>query len=188
MRLSPAPLEGAEVVALAQEIMKRRRGPLLHLDEALLHSPTFARAWHEFFRVIRLQLALDPQKLELAVCYVGVLNGAEYEVHHHAPGYLEAGGSPAKLQALRKAAAEIETSGLFDATELSILALARAMTCNLDVEEAVFQTVRSALGDRLTLELIGVIGAYNMVSRMILALELQPEGHETAEASSLPPG
>ncbi len=186
MRVNPAPLESAEVVALAQEIMNRRRGPLLQLDQALLHSPTFARAWHEFFRAIRMQLALDPQKLELTVCYVGVLNAAEYEVHHHAPGYLEAGGSPAKLQALRETPAKIEASGLFDPIELSILALARAMTRNLEVGEAEFQTVRSALGDQLTIELIGVIGAYNMVSRMILALDLQPECDDKTEAPTLP--
>ena len=38
-----------------------------------------------------MKLSLSPRLRELAMCGVAVLNGAEYEFHHHAPEFVKAG-------------------------------------------------------------------------------------------------
>jgi alkylhydroperoxidase family enzyme len=39
----------------------------------------------------------------------------------------------------------------------------------------VFAAVHAALGDRQTVELVGTIATYNMVSRFLVALRITPE-------------
>jgi alkylhydroperoxidase family enzyme len=49
------------------------------------------------------------------------------------------------------------------------------MTKNVKVSDATFAAAREALGsDKLLVELAGVIAAYNMVSRFLVAFELHP--------------
>jgi alkylhydroperoxidase family enzyme len=49
------------------------------------------------------------------------------------------------------------------------------MTRGVKVSDATFAEARKVLGsDQLVVELIGVVGAYNMVARFIVALNLEP--------------
>jgi alkylhydroperoxidase family enzyme len=49
------------------------------------------------------------------------------------------------------------------------------MTRQVKVDAATFDRARAALGsDALMFELIGVIAAYNMVARILVALDLTP--------------
>jgi alkylhydroperoxidase family enzyme len=164
--------EPAELVAA---IRARRGGLLLNLDRMLLHSPPFAAGWNAHLRAVRTELALDPKLRELAICVVAVENGAEYEFHHHAPEFVKAGGSAAQVEALRDPDAACESAALFDSTERAVLALAVEMTRNVAVDDATFEAVRRALGDRCTVELVGTIATYNMVSRFLVALGVEPE-------------
>jgi alkylhydroperoxidase family enzyme len=101
-----------------------------------------------------------------------VLNRAEYELHHHGPIFLAQGGTPAQLDALR-ALPSID-GARFDATQRAVLQLTLEMTRDVEVADATFDTARRALGnDRHLLELIGVIAAYNMVSRILVAVGVQ---------------
>lgn len=78
---------------IANEIRQRRNGELLNLDRVLLHHEGIAAAWNKLFGTLRSQLTvLDAQSRELAICYVGILNRAEYEVYQHTPDFIEAGG------------------------------------------------------------------------------------------------
>ncbi len=169
----PADLnEPAELVAA---IRARRGGRLLNLDRMLLYSPPFAAGWNAHLRAVRTELALDPKLRELAICVVAALNGAAYEFHHHAPELVKAGASAAQVQALRDPAAARGNVALFDPTERAALALAIEMTREVSVSDATFDAVRRALGDRCTLELVGTIATYNMVSRFLVALGVEPE-------------
>jgi alkylhydroperoxidase family enzyme len=50
------------------------------------------------------------------------------------------------------------------------------MTRNVQVTDACFSRVQQALGSpQAQVELVGVIAAYNMVSRFLEALQVQPE-------------
>jgi alkylhydroperoxidase family enzyme len=50
------------------------------------------------------------------------------------------------------------------------------MTRSVAVQDSTFEAVHAALGDRRTVELVGVIATYNMVSRFLVAIGITPEG------------
>lgn len=160
-------------------IRKRRGGQLIELDRLLLHSPPVAEGWNHLLGRVRNDLSLSPLLKELAMCTVAVLNGADYEMHHHAPLYLQAGGTDAQVAALatlRSNQNALDDSPLFDATQRAALRLIVQSTRGVKVDQAVFDAVRTALGnDRLVFELVTVVAAYNMVSRILVAFDVQPE-------------
>jgi alkylhydroperoxidase family enzyme len=159
---------------LVEAIRKRRGGRLAELDRLLLYSTPFATGWGLMMGRVRTELSLAPRLRELGMLGVAVLNGAEYEFHHHRQPFLDAGGTPAQLDALRKLPAIDEE--LFEATERAALQLTVEMTRDVKVAEATFAAARAALGDDTHLvELIAVIASYNMVSRFLVALDVQPE-------------
>jgi hypothetical protein len=49
------------------------------------------------------------------------------------------------------------------------------MTRTVKVADATFDAVHGLLGDRRTIELVGTIATYNMVSRFLVALGVEPE-------------
>lgn len=166
---------------LVDAIRARRGGTLLNLDRLLLHSPPLAEGWNQMMGRVRRDLALSPLLRELAMCGVAVLNGADYELHHHAPLYLEAGGTEAQLVALgrlRDAPEAVCADPVFDAVQRAALALVVQSTRQVAVDDAVFAAARAALGDdRLLFELVAVVASYNMVSRILVACGVMPEGH-----------
>jgi alkylhydroperoxidase family enzyme len=154
---------------LVAAIRKRRGGRLGALDRLLLHSPPFAAGWNEMMGRVRSELEVPMPLRELAMCAVAVLNRAEYELHHHGPIFLAQGGTPAQLGALRALPSIDDTR--FDATQRAVLHLTLEMTRHVEVTDATFDAAQRALGDdRHLFELIGVIAAYNMVSRILVAL------------------
>ena len=177
-RIAYQPEDLAEPAALVDAIRARRGGRLLHLDRMLLHSPPLAAGWNGYLKAVRTELALDPRLRELAMCAVASLNGAHYEFHHHAPEFLRAGGTARQVEALREPARAVQEAGVFDDTALAALRLTIEMTRQVAVADGTFAAVHSALGDRQTVELVGVIAAYNMVSRFLVALGIEPEGED----------
>jgi alkylhydroperoxidase family enzyme len=174
-RIAYQPENLAEPAALVEAIRARRGGRLLHLDRMLLHSPPLAAGWNGFLKAVRTELAIDPRLRELAMCAVASLNGAHYEFHHHAPEYLRAGGTPQQVEALRQPERALLQEGLFDDSARAALRLTIEMTRRVAVSDSAFDALHAALGDRETVELVGVIATYNMVSRFLVALGVEPE-------------
>lgn len=177
-RIPYVPQDLAEPGETVAAIRARRGGRLLNLDRMLLHSPPLAAGWNGMFDAVRgNRLELPLRLRELAICLVAVLNRADYELHHHAPVFLQAGGTQAQLDALPAAAEGRTPGGTFDATELAVIRLTCEMTRGVAVSDATLAAARNALGaDRLVVEAVGVIAAYNMVSRVLVALGVGPEG------------
>ena len=162
---------------LVATIRQRRGGELLDLDRLLLHSPAFAEGWNFFLGRVRTALTLPPLLKELAMCGVAALNGADFEMHHHAPLYLAAGATDAQVAALHRLAADPGAAAdpAFDPTQQAVLALVVQMTRQVQVDHAVFACARAAVGsDQAMFELVGVVAAYNMVSRILVACTLTP--------------
>jgi len=177
MRLIPyQPHDVDEPQELVAAIRARRGGTLLNLDRMLLHSPPLARGWNGYLRAVRTELAVSPKLRELAICVVAVLTGADYEFGQHGPEFLKAGGTVPELDAVaRIAAADLDTT-TFDAQEQAIIGLATEMTTSVRVRRATLEAARAALAnDRQMVEMVGVIATYNMVSRFLVALDVEPE-------------
>ncbi len=65
---------------------------------------------------------------------------------------------------------------MVDSTESAVLDLTIEMTRTVKVSSATFAKARAALADEQQLvELVGVIAGYNMVSRFLVALEVDSE-------------
>ncbi|MBC3881630.1 carboxymuconolactone decarboxylase family protein [Undibacterium sp. LX40W] len=174
-----AALGPADVV---DAIRQRRGGQLLNLDRMLLNSPAYATGWNHFLGAVRNRLSLNAEWRELAICAVAILTNAPYEYSQHAPEYLSAGGTQAKLDALHRWAhvepqLKSENGALeFTEAEASVIALAREMTLQVQVSDASFRRLQAVLPDPTQqVELVGVIAAYNMVARFLEALQVAPE-------------
>lgn len=162
---------------LVAAIRQRRGGALNDLDRLLLHSPAFAAGWGEFMGRVRGALQVPPLLRELAMCGVASLNGAAFEMHHHAPLYLAAGATEAQLAVLNRLGDEpgLADDPVFDADQQAVLSLVIAMTRQVQVSDPTFARARAVLGsDQRLFELVGVIAAYNMVARILVALQLEP--------------
>lgn len=171
-RIPYLPADLRDPTDLVDAIRARRGGALLNLDRALLHSPPLARGWNAFLGAIRSELGLAPKLRELVTCAVAALNGARYELHHHGPIFLRAGGTETQLAALARGDVD---GPVFDELERAVLRLVRETTRDVSVRDSTFAAVRERLGDRGTLELVAIAAAYNMVSRVLVALDIEPE-------------
>jgi alkylhydroperoxidase family enzyme len=160
---------------LVKAIRARRKGKLLNLDRMLLHSPNFAKGWNSMFAAIRNELSLQPKLREIAIMAIGVLNKADYEWAQHEGEFLAAGGTREQLAALKDVAAAQKNAKLFDESERATLALTTEMTKNVQVSPATLKRVRAVLPDQQTIELIGTIAGYNMVSRFLIATGIELE-------------
>jgi AhpD family alkylhydroperoxidase len=174
-RLPYLPADLAEPADLVAAVRARRGGTLLHLDRLLLHSPPLARGWNAFLGEVRGGLSLDARLRELAICAVALLNDAPYELHHHAPELLAAGGTRDQLDALERTGGMAWDEPVFDEREQAALRLAAELTRAVAVRDDTIADLRRHLGERGTVELVGVVAAYNMVSRFLVALGVEPE-------------
>jgi alkylhydroperoxidase family enzyme len=175
-RIAYQPHSLAEPSELIAAIRARRGGRLINLDRMLLHSPPLAAGWNGYLRAVRTELSLDARLRELSILAVATLNGADYEFHQHAPVFLAAGGIAAQAEALADPEKAVTQQDLFDDTSRAVLRLTIEMTRSVAVQDSTFEAVHAALGDRRTVELVGVIATYNMVSRFLVAIGITPEG------------
>lgn len=168
--------EVAEPAELIAAIRARRGGDLYHLDRILLHSPPFAAGWNEFLGRVRRDLILPPRLMELAICVIAVLNGADYEFAHHEPLYAAAGAGRNQLDALRGLTNPEADLSAFNVEEQTVIKLTRELTLDTTIADPTFAAARECLDDdRQLVELVGVISAYNMVSRVLVAFDIEPE-------------
>ena len=157
------------VAPLAQQIIAER-GRMLNLYRMLLHSPPFARGWLSFFTAVRQQGSLDARYRELAILRIAVLNRADYEFAQHVPFAEKAGLSAGQIEAVKTDPA----SPLFDARDRAVLAYAATMTRDIEVPDALFAEVRTLFAERDIVELTVTVAGYNLVSRFVGALQIDP--------------
>ena len=166
-RIPYADLTNPEAKPLVERIVAERGG-VLHLYQMLLHSPPVASGWLNYLTAIRQQSTLPGGLRELVIMRIAILNGAPYEAEQHAPIALKEGVTQAQLNDL----ASWQESALFNATQRAVLAYTDAMTRDIHVSPEIFSGVKAVLSDRLLVELTATVGAYNMVSRFLEALQI----------------
>jgi 4-carboxymuconolactone decarboxylase len=138
----------------------------------MLHSPALASAWFDLNQAVRYGTEIDGQCRELAVIRVAILNNVEYVIRAHGLAYaLKEGLTPEQVAAL----SDWQPSDLFDEKQLALLAYTDAVTRDIDVPDAVFAEVRQHFSERQVVELTMLIGAYNMLTRFLKALKVDPE-------------
>jgi alkylhydroperoxidase family enzyme len=169
-RIPYADTERPDIAPLAARIKAERGGKILNLYRMLLQSPPVAEGWLTFLTAIRQKSGLAARVRELVIMRVAVLNAAEYEFQAHLPFAKKEGVSDAQVAGLRTG-----DTALFDERERAALAYTEAMTRSIRVPEDVFAAVRRSFDDREIVELTATIGAYNLVSRFLEALQIDHE-------------
>jgi alkylhydroperoxidase family enzyme len=149
-----------------------RGGRLINIYRLMLHSPALANAWFDLNQAVRYGTEIDGQCRELAVIRVAILNDVEYVQRAHGPAYaLKEGLTPEQVSAI----ADWSASNLFSARQRALLAYTDAMTRDREVADAVFSELRKHFSERQVVELTMLIGAYNMLTRFLKALKVDPE-------------
>lgn len=160
-----------EIKALAGKIRSERGGRMLNLYKMLLNSPPLAAGWLNLFTAIRQHSTISGDCRELAILRVAIVNDAEYEYRAHIPFALREGIAQKQIDALGK----WQESGLFNDVQQAVLAYADAMTREIHVADAVFDALRPHFNERQLVELTATIAGYNLVSRFLEALSIDPE-------------
>ena len=160
-----------DIAALAKKIRGARGGQLHVFYKALLHTPALASAWFDYNNAVRFQTGLGDRARELVIMRVAALTGCDYVWKVHETQYAApAGVTPREVEALRN----WRKSGVYGEKESALLAYVDAMTQDVAVPDAVFDGMRKHFSEREILELTVLIGAYNMQTRLLRALDIQP--------------
>jgi AhpD family alkylhydroperoxidase len=161
-----------ELTELIGRLKTGRRGNLINIYRMLLNSPALAETWFAHVNTVRWKTALSGRLRELVIIRVAHLNRCAYVLRQHVPSLAHAEGiSDAECAALTDWGA----SALFDVSERAALVYTDAMTRDIDVPDAVFAPLRAQFDDRQIVELTVLIASYNMLTRILQALQVDLE-------------
>ena len=167
-RLTPiTPGTQPELAELEAKIVAKR-GKVTPLYQYLLNSPDMAQGWEEFTRAVRQRNSLPGDLRELVILRVAVLNRAPSEFDAHVPFALKEGLAAHKVDAVKEAT----LSPAFSELEHVVLELTDTMTRDIEVPDALFARIHEHFQGQALLDLCITIGAYNMVSRVLVALHI----------------
>jgi AhpD family alkylhydroperoxidase len=157
----------SELAEIEANILKER-GRISPLYRVLLNSPEIAQGWESLLTAVRNRSSLPPSLRELIIMRVAVLNRAQYEFDAHRPHAITAGLSEEQIDLILQ---DKITAG-FSAVEILVMELTDVMTRDIQVPDALYDSVKSHFNDREILEVVTTISAYNMVSRLLNALHV----------------
>ncbi len=169
MRIAPIEPGTRPELAGQEATIAAQRGRVSPLYQVLLNSPPMAHGWEQLLTAVRNKNTLPADLRELVIIRVAVLNRATYEYEAHVPIALKAGATQEKIDALGDP--EKIGEGLSE-LEHTLITLTDVMTRHIEVPAALYDRVRSHLDERQTVDVMVTIGAYNMVSRFLVALEM----------------
>jgi len=144
------------------------RGRISLLYQALLNSEPIAVGWERMLTAVRHNTSIPADLRELIILRVAILNGASFEFDAHIPHAELAGVSAAKIQATR----EPKLSPAFEPLERLVLDLTDAMTREIVVPAALMSRLNDHFDAKGLVELVATVAAYNMVSRLLVALNI----------------
>lgn len=195
MRVPYAPSEppNEEARPIYERIAERRKPrPLIPLDLALLHNPSVADGWNSFIGAIRTKTSLSDSVKEIAIARVAVLNKAVHEWDIHAALAIKAGVSRAVMQVVfdlpvtSQGSTNQEALKELSEEEQAVVLYTDQMTIGVQVDEAVTERLKKALGDTKVVELTATVAAYNAVSRFLVALDVgECNGRPMKEVANL---
>ncbi len=171
-RLSAVEAGSADVdPALEDMIRAERGGRLLLLYRVLLNSPPVAFGWLKLFTALRQQTDIPGRLRELVILRIAAINQAEYEFEAHVPFARKEGICEDTIESLHRG----EVPAAMSEAEQDAVRYTDSMTRDVRVPKRLYDSVARHFSQRDMLELTVLIGAYNMVSRVLVALDIQSE-------------
>jgi alkylhydroperoxidase family enzyme len=101
------------------------------------------------------------------------LNKAWYEWESHSPILRAAPGiTSSHVDAVLHSSPRTVGPGIQDAAHAAVLAFTDAMTLDVSVPDAVFESLKRHFSDREVVEITSTVAAYNCVSRFLVAMDV----------------
>ncbi len=147
------------------------RGKLQSLYKMLLHSPPIAQGWLNLLTAIRQKCTLSGRTREMVILRIAVLNKAQIEFDSHVPFALREGLTERQIDSIASGEIDLE----FGESDRAVLNYTDSMTRDVHVADDVFEAIRAAFNPREIMELTATIATYNLVSRFLEALSIDPE-------------
>lgn len=147
-----------------------------------LHAPEFGQLAQALGGHCRYKTALPPRLSEFAILCTARLWRAQYEWFAHAPIAAKNGVKPKTIQALRAgrkpASAPKDERALYD--------FIQELYKTRRVSDRSYQRVHALLGDAATVEFVGILGYYVMISMTLNVFRMMPpEGTKLAWAEPM---
>lgn len=114
---------------------------------------------------------LPRRETELVILRVAALRGCDYEFSHHVRLGKRAGVTAADVSRVRQGSAAESWS---DAERL-LLRSAEELVTTKDLSEATWAALRTTYDERLLIELLLLVGHYDMLATTLMTLRLEPD-------------
>jgi 4-carboxymuconolactone decarboxylase len=159
----------AEQRTLVNDLLSGTRTSLGGPFNVLLRSPEMGNLAQKLGEQIRFRSSLPPRLNEMAILLTAQWWASQYEWHAHKPLALQAGLSAAAVDDIQ---AGRRPAGMRD-DEAAVYDFSHELRERRRVSDATFQRAVGLLGERGVVDLIGVMGYYDLVS-MALNVDRYP--------------
>ncbi|MFL6833270.1 MAG: carboxymuconolactone decarboxylase family protein [Xanthobacteraceae bacterium] len=146
------------------------RGPFA----VFLHAPAFGELAQQLGGYCRFKTGVPPRLSEFAILVTARLWRAQYEWFAHVPQAERAGVKAQTIRDLHKG--RVPKAAPKD--ERAIYDFIQELYKNRRVSDKTFERVRSVLGDAATVELVGILGYYVLISMILNVFRMSPPGDE----------
>jgi 4-carboxymuconolactone decarboxylase len=138
-----------------------------------MHAPHYGELTQQLGAFVRFKTSLEPRLSEFAILCTARMWRAQYEWHAHAPIAEKAG---VKAEAIRDIkAGRMPKKAARD--ERAIFDFVQELYKKRRVSERTYKRVQGYLGDKATVELVGILGYYTGVSMILNIFNVTlPEG------------
>jgi alkylhydroperoxidase family enzyme len=158
--------------ALIERLKKGRRGSLLGIYKALLHNDRLAETWFEHLNAVRWETGLGGRLREILIIRIGWRLASAYILKQHVPKL----AAPEGLDEADCAALQQDEPGpRFTAAEIAAIRAADELTMQARLSDATAAALKAHFDDRGMVEIMVLIGTYNMHARFVAGLDIELE-------------
>jgi alkylhydroperoxidase family enzyme len=126
------------------------------------------RGWLRFAGRLMPRGTLPRNETELVILRVAHLRGSRYEFEHHVRLGRRAGLSDEDFEAITRPPAE----GAWSARQTAILTTVDRLVSDRDLDDDAWATLRAHLDERTSIELLMLVGQYEMVATFLETLRV----------------
>lgn len=138
-----------------------------------MEAPEYGMLAQKLGGYVRLETTVPPRLSELAILVVAQHWRAQYEWFAHAPIAEKQGVAPETVRVVKAGRRPAKAKR----DELAVYDFVRELNRDKRVSDATYRKVQKILGDRGTVELVGILGYYTTVSMLLNAFRAPlPEG------------
>jgi 4-carboxymuconolactone decarboxylase len=138
-----------------------------------MHAPQYGELTQQLGAFVRFNTSIEPRLSEFAILCVARIWRAQYEWHAHAPIAEKAGVKAEAIRDIKAGRAPKKAAK----DERAIWDFVQDLTRTRRVRERSYRRVHGFLGDKGTVELVGLLGYYAAVSMVLNVFNVPlPEG------------